>query len=113
MSNTKIQIDYNGKDYVLEFTKDSVRWLQQKGFDIEKISSETMDQVPLLFQGALKANHGYVKLEYATEVFTSLGNRQELINKLLEMYSEPISKLLGIDGDEESGEKKGEWVVIQ
>ena len=45
---TKITVNYNKQDYILEYSRNSVKQMEQQGFVLEKISEQPMTMVPLL-----------------------------------------------------------------
>ena len=57
----KINFNYNGTDYTLCFTKRTVQALEANGFNIQDIDSKMATSIPLLFAGAFKARHPFVK----------------------------------------------------
>jgi hypothetical protein len=58
--------------------------------------------LPKLFAGAFKANHRYdVKQKQIEEMFDLFTNKQALIEKLAEMYAEPMETLM--DDNTDSG----------
>ncbi len=95
-----ITINYEGKDYVLEYTRRSVETLEKQGFSIEDIGTKPMSTLPALFAGAFLAHHRYIKSDVVDAIFEKLTNKKELLGKLAEMYNEPLEALM--DEPEES-----------
>lgn len=58
---TKIEFDWNDKHYVLEYTADSLRKMEARGFDISTIDKKLLSIGETLFSGAFIANHDNVK----------------------------------------------------
>ena len=96
---TKITITYNEVDYVLEYSRDSVRQMEQQGFVLDQISDKPMTMIPLLVQGAFIKNHSMVRPALRNEIYDNLvnktGNDSEngFIQALLEMYAETVNVL--------------------
>nr|DAL02059.1 MAG TPA: protein of unknown function (DUF5055) [Caudoviricetes sp.]DAT94862.1 MAG TPA: protein of unknown function (DUF5055) [Caudoviricetes sp.] len=94
-------IKYNDKEYTLEYTRKSIELMERRGFKISDIQDKPVTTLPALFAGAFLAHHKFVKPEVINEIFTKLTNKDELINKLAEMYNEPIIAMLGDTEDSE------------
>lgn len=106
MSKT-LQFSYNGKSYTLEFTRDAVRTMERQGFNANELTDKPMTMLPDLFAGAFIANHPYTKRKLINEIFEHIGNKTELIAKLVEMYNEPLAALM----EESEDEGNVEWTA--
>ena len=93
----QITFEFEGKEYVLEFTRKSIETMEKTGFHSKRDCGKTGIHSPTLFAGAFLAHHRYVKREVIDKIFDKLTNKQELIGKLAEMYNEPI---MALDGTE-------------
>lgn len=89
-----ITITYDGKEYVLEFTRKTVAAMEERGFSTREISEKPMSRLPMLFAGAFMAHHPFVKQSTVDAILGKLKNKDELWGKLGEMYSEPIETLM-------------------
>ena len=90
---TRITFTAEGKDYCLEYTKRTVKMMEDRGFSPDKILESPMTYLPELFAGAFLANHRFTKKDVIDALFESMGDRQELVSVLIEMYNEPIKAL--------------------
>lgn len=99
---TKMKFSYNGKDYCLEYTKDSVKQMEAKGFRVESVLEAPMTMLPELFAGAFKANHEFTGRKIINDIFEAMGNRNELYNTLITMYREQVNALFE-EPDEDAG----------
>lgn len=84
---------YDGKDYTLEYTRKSIEIMERQGFNVNDISEKPMTTLPALFAGAFLAHHKWVKKDVIDEIYNRLENKQDLLQKLTEMYNEPIEAL--------------------
>lgn len=107
--NKQLKFTYQDKEYVLEFTRKSVEMMEAQGFDAQEINKRPMTMLPKLFEGAFLANHRYVSKTIINEIYSRMGNRQELIGKLAEMYNEPIASLLEEPDDEGNVDWAASW----
>jgi hypothetical protein len=102
-----ITFTYKDCEYTLEYTRKSIETMERQGFVVSDIEAKPMTILPALFAGAFLARHRFVKKEVIDEIFSKITNKSEFIQKLAEMYSEPISAL--IDEPDEKDEGNVEW----
>lgn len=88
-----INFSYNDKDYCLQFTKATVKTMEDRGFSPSKILDAPVTYLPELFYGAFRANHPYINRKIVDEIFEAMADKSELVNILIEMYNEPIKAL--------------------
>lgn len=96
----KIKFKYGGKEYVLEFTRQSVEEMERRGFVAEEVLTKPLTVLPTLFAGAFIANHRFTKRKVINEIFEQIDDKGGLLDALAEMYS------LVIDEFTEELEKK-------
>ena len=91
----QISFEYKNKEYTLEYTRESVKQMEREGFVASDIVTKPMLTLPKLFSGAFKAHHKYdIKQKEIDEIFELFKNKQALIEKLAEMYAEPMEALM-------------------
>ena len=100
-----LEFTYNGKDYMLEYTKESVKEMERAGFVASEVLNKPNTLLPSLFAGAFRAHHRTTSKSIIDEIFDALGDKEDLIGKLAELYQEPLSAML----DEPEDSKKVEW----
>lgn len=100
MATTKISFTYNDRDYVLEYTKETVKQMESRGFVASRVAEAPMTVLPDLFAGAFLANHKFTNRKIIDEIFEKMGDKSALIETLSLMYNEPIKALMEDDGDE-------------
>ena len=96
--STKININYNKNEYVLEFSRNAVKQMEQQGFVLEKLSEQPMSMIPLLVYGAFIKNHKGIKRSLVDEIYDHIANKigdgdDGFIHALLEMYAETVNTL--------------------
>lgn len=106
---SKIALNYNGKDYELEYTRQSVRAMEGQGFVLEQISSKPMTMIPMLFSGAFAKNHRGIKRSLIDEILENISDKAGLLNALIEMYADTLSSLT----DETENEGNATWAVTK
>jgi hypothetical protein len=100
---TKINFSYEGKDYCLEYTKRTVKQMEDRRFVISKIVETPMTTLPDLFAGAFLANHKFVNRNLIDAIYEGLKDKKALIGTLTTMYNEPIEALMSDEEDEGNG----------
>lgn len=109
MAKELILTDENGKEYTLTFTRKTVKQMEARGFVTEDIRNKPLTALPMLFEGAFLAKHRHVKKEIVEDLFDHISQKDELIEKLGEMYAEPIQALF--DEPDEDDEKNVSWTA--
>ena len=102
-----ITFNYDGTEYTLEFTRDSVAQMQKSGFKTSDIDNEYMIVLPELFAGAFLAHHPHIRRTLVDEIFSHFTNKVELVGKLAEMYNDPLEQLMA--EPDEDDEKNVTW----
>lgn len=106
-----ISIPYNGKKYILEFTRATASTLEKAGLSINELGDKPATMIPLLFQGAFMANHPNTKAATISKIYDGLGNKSGLVKVLTEMYSETVYTLLS--DEEEENEGNPGWEAVE
>lgn len=106
MSKT-IKITYNDKTYTLEYNRKSITKLEAIGFNVSEMTDKPVTLIPKLFYGAFFKNHPNMKQEDTDCIFEQIPDKTKFMEKLVEMYTEPVEALIG------EPEKKGnvKWEV--
>ena len=90
-----IKFEYKNKEYTLEYTRESVKQMEREGFVAGDIVTKPMLTLPKLFAGAFKAHHKFdTKQKTIDEIFELFKSKQALVEKLAEMYAEPMETLM-------------------
>ena len=103
-----INFTYEGKDYTLEFTRRTIRQMEEEGFVAKQIDDRPMTLLPDLFAGAFKAHHKFVKRDVIDKIYANMTHKDKLIEVLAEMYNEPIMALMA---EPEDSAKNVDWMA--
>ena len=106
---SKITLNYDEKDYTLEYNRQSVRMMESQGFVLDELSSKPVTMIPMMFSGAFMKNHRGMKRALIDEIFDEIVDKSGLINALIEMYAETLSSLT----DEKEAEGNAIWAVVK
>lgn len=81
----------DGREYTLKFTRNSIRRMEQRGFDPNKADTAPMTVAAELFEGAFYACHPTMKRDAIMDLFEEIGDLNEWMNDLSELYQDPYS----------------------
>lgn len=104
---TKMQFSFEGKDYTLEFNRRAVKEMEAEGFRISEITDKPMTMFPMLFAGAFKMHHMFVKDEIVEAIYDRMGDKVKLMKTLNDMYNETVATLM-----DEPEEGNVEWKIV-
>lgn len=107
--NKKIEFNYNGKDFVLEYNRKSIAFMEQQGFVVSELAQKPMLMLPKAFSGLFFKNHKNVKQTEIDEIYDKFKDKEKLISTIAEMLSETYDSLQD-DPEENSGNI--EWKVV-
>lgn len=102
----KISFDLADKHYTLEYTRATVKQMEQNGFSLAKVEDQPVTMLTMLFAGAFLAHHKRVatdpdKVEW---ILSKLKNKDDLYNELLDMYQATMLTIMDEeDEDTEDG----------
>ena len=105
---SKIVLNHDKKEYVLEYSRQSVKTMESQGFVLDEITSKPMTMIPLLFSGAFIKNCKGTKRAVIDDIFDSIGDKTGLMQALMEMYAETLSTLT-----EENAEGNVTWTMVK
>ena len=105
----KVTVPYNGKKYVLEFTRATAAMIEKNGFSIDELTEKPNAIIPLLVHGAFVANHRDTKGATIDKIYEGLGRKEDFIIALCDCYKETTRTLT--DSVEDGEEKNAGWEV--
>ena len=109
MNNTKIELEYEGEKYTLEYNIGTVKMLESSGFNLNEFLTKPMTNIELAFQGAFVKNHPKVSVATVDAIYKHCGDKAELIAVLKKMIEETYEALFE---DEEDESKKVSWKTV-
>ena len=96
--STIITVSYDNKTYDLEYSRNSVKAMEQQGFVLDQIGDKPMTMVPLLVYGAFMKNHKGIKRALVDEIYEHIADKvgdgeNGFIQALLEAYADTVNTL--------------------
>ena len=97
----------NGREYTLEFSRRSISKIEQAGFNINLIETQSMTMIPLMFWGAFLMHHPQMTREQTDKIlFDGLsGLSEEEMGYLGRLYAVPFESLIASE-DKETNPRK-------
>lgn len=98
----KLKLKINEKDYTLEMTRDSIKWLESNGFSIEKFEEKPVTFYDLIWTSLFIANHRDVNPSLAIklqETYAKEHNVTLVIQFAIEEYNTFMNALAGTDSE--------------
>ncbi len=107
--NKKIEFDYEGKHYTLEYNRNSVALMERQGFTVEEFGKKPMIMLPLAFEGLFYKNHKSITREKVEEIYNKMKNKETLMKNIADMLNETYTSL-----QSEPTEKEGniDWKIL-
>ena len=90
---SKIVLNYEKKEYVLEYNRQSVKQMEGQGFVLDEIATKPMTMIPMLFSGAFIKNCRGTKRAVIDAIYEGIADKTVLMEALMEMYAETLSTL--------------------
>lgn len=87
---------FEGKDYTLSFTRNSVIATENMGFSVAEVASKPVKSMTLLWRGAFLAHHSTLTIAEVDEIFEKI-DKEGLLDALLELYRAPVESLFEVD----------------
>ena len=97
----------NQIDYTLEFNRETIRFAESRGFDIDDVSKFPMSKLPELFFYAFRMHHKNVSREKTDRIlFDDLGGMPNgMAERLGALYAAPFEALTNKDGEKTKNSK--------
>ena len=89
----QIKFTYKDQNYILEYTRKTIKIMESNGFNINEIDTKPMVTIPTLFKGAFLSKHRFVKDELIDEIYKQMQHKDELVEALMDMYADAIQSL--------------------
>ena len=84
-----------GETYVLEYSRESVRFAEQRGFKISELLDYPQTNITALFFYAFRKNHKHIARDKTDRLLEDLGGlTAKEIGRLADLYNQPNESLI-------------------
>ena len=98
--------------YILEFSRESVKFAEDRKFDISELFKYPQTNIPALWSYAFRKNHKNVARNKTDEMLVKLGGlTKEEIERLVRLYNQTIDSLFADDDENEDTRKNAKMTV--
>lgn len=85
----------SGEKYTLEFSRESVKFAEQRGFKISELTDFPHLNIPALFYYAFRMHHPNIGRNQAEKMLEALGGLlPEELGRLVDLYNQPSTSLI-------------------
>lgn len=99
-----------GKVYELDFSRESVRFAENRGFAVDEITKFPVTHIPELFYYAFRKNHKNVARSQTDAILEDMGGvSAKLLERLMQLYNQ--AALTHVIASEEDAEKNTKVTV--
>lgn len=106
MPSKQITINYENKEYTLEYNRAVVILMERQGFNINELDSKAVLNTSLLVRYAFFLHHRKLAEDKIFEIYDSITNRDGFVEKLIDMCSDTYVSMLN-DPEDNGGETEG------
>lgn len=107
----KIEFNYAGKEYSLEYNRLAIKTMEKQGFELESFEKKPMTMVDIAFEGAFIKNHSNISKATVEEIYSLFKDKKALIKELIRMIQESYSTLFDDENDGVDESKKIDWKI--
>lgn len=98
----------DGKDYTLEFTRNTVIDTERMGFSLNKIGDQPVGMTEILWKGAFLEHHDTLTIGEVEALYEKI-DKHGLLDALIELYRAPIESLF--EEDEGGSKNVVKWTI--
>ena len=106
MPSKQITINYENKEYTLEYNRAVVILMERQGFNINELDSKAVLNTSLLVRYAFFLHHRKLAEDKIFKIYDSITNRDGFVEKLIDMCSDTYVSMLN-DPEDNGGETEG------
>lgn len=94
----KIEFDFSGKHYILEYTPASIDTMENWNFDINDIDKKPKTRIEQLWNGAMLAHHRKAVGDgKSMEIYKEIKDKEGILAALANMYKNALAYLMDDD----------------
>ena len=92
-----IQDAVTGEDkYILEFSRESIRWAENRGFVISELSNRLVGGTEDLIYYAFRMHHPGMSKQQVNDIIAEIGVPDGMIERLVSLYNQGVEELTDV-----------------
>lgn len=108
-----INLTIEDKKYTLAYNLKTIKIMAQNGFDVQKISENSIATLIDLIEYAFYVHHPELTEDEIFKIISKIKGKKKLYPILSEMFTQAFNDLVDEDKDDEDGESKNlNWGII-
>ncbi len=109
----KLELKINDKDYQLQMTRDSIKWLEANGFSVEDFNKKPITYFDLLWASLFMANHKDVNPNLALKLMDTYEKSGKKVANIVKFAIEEYQAFMNALSDTSSTENDEELKIIE
>lgn len=109
----KLKLNINNKDYTLEMNRDTIKWLEAMGFNIEEFDKKPITFYDLIWTSLFMANHKDVNPNLAIKLMETYQKSGKNPTKVIKFGIEEHQSFTNALTDIDSIENEDELEIIE
>jgi hypothetical protein len=103
----RITLQSTGETYELDFNRESVKFAEMHGFELDNVTRFPSSKIPEFFYLALRKNHRRLSRTQADDIFDEIGGvTGKILSRLIALYNQAaLSHVIATDEDYEKNAK--------
>lgn len=99
----RITIQGSGETYELDFNRESVRFAEMHGFELDNVTRFPTSKIPEFFYFALRKNHKKLSRTQADNIFEEIGGvTGKVLSRMIALYNQAaLTHVIAADEDYE------------
>ena len=106
-------IEINEKEYTLCLTRDSVKEIEARGFNIQNFIEKPLTYMDVLWYGGFVANHPDVNLNLAVKLIEKYQEEGGDVNEVINFLADEYSNFVNAPTDTKSKRKKKKAKIVK
>ena len=108
----KITDNKTGIVYTLDFTRDTVKFAEDRGFNWDDFGDRPATLIPLIWFAAFRRYDSRISLDKTTEILEKLGGlKPSWVQRLRQLYDQALISLIASDDEADGDTKNAEMTV--
>lgn len=99
----RITLQSSGDTYELDFNRESVRFAEMHGFELDNVTRFPASKIPEFFYFALRKNHKKLSRTQADDIFEEIGGvTGKMLTRMISLYNQAaLTHVISTDEDYE------------